>query len=458
MNSLRRGLGTVVAILVTIAVFGALPTIAEARVWTVRLDATVDGAPVAVQFDVDLADPNDSKTILLGRIPVTVSHTAERFSLSLNNTQGGECTTTVFASGTGAIQTGVGGSSASGPVTGGRVQSCGEGGVLLGYVEEYFYYYFSDIVTETVVSTPVYSTGSTVVLNAPIGGSFAATSAGATPAAQARNVTGPVSVKTPLGTGPLGAGSDLRAGVLVQTGPGGSAEIVFRDGTALSVAANTLLTLPPMPNPDAIPTLATLIGGTASIQSGGTSTPGTTHTGIKTAGVSVVPIGTQFTVQSSQTGGLHSSVIDVQSGSVDVTNRAGHVLRMLQGQRSVFEEQAPRVQLVLPVDGGAAVVGQTNTFAWTRYPGAASYLIEYTVFQSGFARANSPTVEHGPSTIGVFPGQFTDTSGLIEHARLLPTGLLPPGFHLRWRVFPLDAAGLVMPGATSSDAFLLIAQ
>ena len=456
-GTVGRLVRTVAMVLAGASALTATPPGADARVWSVRVEATLDGAPFQVQFDVELADPSGSATVSVGRVPVTVAHTADSFTLTLNTTLPGSCATTVFATATAPIQTGSGSSTASGPVTGGQVQSCGGGQVLLGYVYEYPYRIDSDYYGPPV-EVPVYAAGENVVLNSPISGSFAATSAGVVPAAQPRAVSGAVTVKTPLGSATLGLDSDLRSGVLVQTGADGNATLVFRDGAELTVAPNSQLTLPPLPDPTTPPSAVTLIKGKVSLRSDVAGSPGAPHTAVKTATVTIRPTGTEFSAEYSQPSTLSSTVVDVPRGTVEVTNRQGQQFTLIAGQRGVFEDFVPRVQLVLPVDRGALVIGRINTFTWTRFPGAAGYLIEYTVSRSGFARPNSPTVEYAPNTIGVFPGTFTEAAGLVEFSLPVAPGLVPPGFRLYWRVFPLNNAGQVLPGGTASDALLLIAQ
>ena len=53
-------------------------------------------------------------------------------------------------------------------------------------------------------------------------------------------------------------------------------------------------------------------------------------------------------------------------------------------------------------------------------------------------------------------GQFTDAEGIIEFQRLPPEGA--GGIRARWRVFPADEAGAILPGTTAMDSAVVFVQ
>lgn len=137
--------------------------------------------------------------------------------------------------------------------------------------------------------------------------------------------------------------------------------------------------------------------------------------------------------------------------------------------------------LVLPADHGSvrrSAGPPTRTrslLVWTVFPGAAGYLLEYAVSPTEtFGVANAATVERpgntvelrsGPGGVTIrLPGTSTalpvgpeiaevvtyrEADGLVQLEMALGT---PVGTQAFWRVFPLDASGAIVSGATASDA------
>jgi len=64
-------------------------------------------------------------------------------------------------------------------------------------------------------------------------------------------------------------------------------------------------------------------------------------------------------------------------------------------------------------------------------------------------------VEFPGQTIPVKPGAFSQAKDVVEFPVFVPVGVVPRGVSVVWRVFPLDEAGQILPGATASDAFQL---
>jgi hypothetical protein len=424
----------------------ASPPAAQARVWDLTLTGTVGSSPFQIPLQVDLADPVGSATVLVSGIPVTVSHTADSFSLSASITLSRGCLVTVFFSGQAPVASGTGNSLASGPLSGAMVESCASAGepVLLGTVV----YYLGD----SEILFPVYGPGpgQVVVLNTAIGGTFSAQAEGVVPAAEPQAVSGAVTLRTPFGSAALAPGADLSPGGLVQTGPDGTATIVFRDASQLVISPNSLVVLPPLPTPTSVPSLVDLVRGRARIT---TPVPdgGATHPGIQTPNVTVRPAGTDFSVDYAQPVTTGTATVTVQQGVAEVEDRLGQRFAVAAGQQRTFVDSVPRVITILPMEQGAVLPGRTNTFLWTRYPGSAAYLIEYTLSPFGFADPNGTAPEQPINTLFIRPGLFTEAQNLVELALPLSTGLAAPGTRVVWRVFPTDAAGAVVPGARASE-------
>lgn len=173
---------------------------------------------------------------------------------------------------------------------------------------------------------------------------------------------------------------------------------------------------------------------------------------VQTPIVTLRPTGTEFTTSYSQTGTLGSTVVSVQSGTVEVADRRGQRTTLSTGMQASFEDAVPRATTILPVDRGVVVGGQTQTFSWTALPGAAGYLFEYSLSPAGFVQPNPTAVESARQTLRVTPALFRETSGTVEFPLFVPPGVAPAGSRAHWRVFPADAEGLVLPSTTASDS------
>jgi hypothetical protein len=169
-------------------------------------------------------------------------------------------------------------------------------------------------------------------------------------------------------------------------------------------------------------------------------------------------IGTEFTTQYVQTGTAGSTVISVQTGTVDVTTRQGQIIRLTSGTQQSFDDLVARVSLLLPVDRGTVTRGSTNTFSWTSFAGAAAYLFEFTLSPSGFAQANPTAPEAGTIVAPIGSAFFTTTAGSVEIRIPVAASLAPAGTRVQWRVYPANAAGQVLTGTRASDASTAILQ
>ena len=173
---------------------------------------------------------------------------------------------------------------------------------------------------------------------------------------------------------------------------------------------------------------------------------------MQTATATLRPTGTEFTTRYTQTGAIGSTIVSIQSGVVEVTNRRGQLATLVAGANATFDDVVPRLILILPVHQGTVHEGRVNTFSWTTLPGVAGYLFEYTLSPTGFAAANSATVEDLRRAFRLVPPAITQIGQTVEFPLFIPVGLAPKGTRAEWRIFPVDAAGAFFPGATATDA------
>ena len=177
---------------------------------------------------------------------------------------------------------------------------------------------------------------------------------------------------------------------------------------------------------------------------------------VRTPVCNVADRGTEFSTEYSQVGLIGTATVEVQSGIVEVTDRNGNTTVLTAGQQLTITDSVPRVTLVMPVSGYSFIPGITNILSWTAFDGAEGYLLELAADPPGFSQPNSSTPEFPDQTALVMPGEFNQSDGLVEWPVLeLPNGL-PPGPQVQWRIFPVDAAGDILPGTTSSDAYILV--
>jgi len=274
-------------------------------------------------------------------------------------------------------------------------------------------------------------------------------------AGTALSVTGPVSTYN-INSGnnqPLTAGTPILTGTLIKTRGNGSASIEF--GTApsvVNVGPDTQFTVHSTSQFEAIFNHAK--GFLRLLLQRATMRTFSVRTTNAVDGVR----GTTLTSSYSQTGITGTTTTAVQTGTVDVTDRnTGITTVVTAGQSATGTGPVPRSALLLPVDTGEFLAGESNTFIWTAYPGASTYLAETTTSAAGFATPNAATPEFS-STALLMPGAFTLADGLIELPVTVPVGALPAGTQVYWRIFPADGAGNILAGTTASDAHVLTIQ
>jgi hypothetical protein len=282
----------------------------------------------------------------------------------------------------------------------------------------------------------------------PIGTGFGAAAGAAGEPARVEAVTGSVVLRTSQSAQSLVTGAGFAPGSLIQTGSDGTATLAFPDGTRLVVDPDTQVALLPPADPAIPETVLHQVRGALRH----TRDAGAGRYAVQTATATARPAGTVFSTQYSEAALTGSLVVTVQQGVVEVTDRLAQLTTLSAGAQGTFEDTVPRATLVLPVHRGSMVPGKSHTFVWTRFPGAAGYLIEYTLAAGGFVQRNPAAPEAPGNTLRLAPGAFSEAAGTVEFPLLIASGAIPAGTLVQWRVFPTDAAGAVLPGSTASDA------
>lgn len=164
--------------------------------------------------------------------------------------------------------------------------------------------------------------------------------------------------------------------------------------------------------------------------------------------------GTEFSTQYSEANGIGTTVVNVTEGQVEITRRDNSTVLLNPGQQMSFSGPVNRVNLLHPAHGNGIPQNATINFTWTAYPGASKYLFEATLYPTVLYPYNTTTIQNGSITMAVEPGQFSVQEGHVVWPLFIPANTLPLGQSLTWRIFPLNANGQLLSGATSSDTHL----
>lgn len=394
---------------------------AEASVWSLSIAGAVGGAPVTVPAHVTLPDPSGGVTVTSGGVPIIFSHTPDAFGMLINFTfQRANCLVTVNAGGSGSkIPTPSGGQIAQFPFTGNMNETC----------------------------TGTGSGGGSGSSDTPITGTVTAQNITGTSNSTLLQKIGRVDFLQPQGQQNLQPGQVVPENTHVATAPDSAVSFQHVDSSVTSLDANSRVAV----GEDRLD----LVTGVVRRQ----SAPGQTSAiKVVTPNVTIEEIGTAYNARYSQTGTIGTSVVTVDSGTAGVRNRAGQLTAVATGTQLTFEDVVPRLQLIIPTDQGEIIAGRVNTFTWTSFPGASNYLIEFTLSPNGFAVPNATVVENLLFTLRLPLGSFTEGSGITSFNFTVPTGVVSTGTRVRYRIFPANSSGQVLPGATATDANRLTVQ
>ena len=413
----------IVAALVMASVLAPLSA-AEASVWSLRIDGALGGFPINVPSQVTLPDPAGGITIITGGVPIIISHTSGSgsFGILINFAfQDASCNVTVSAGGSGPkMPTPSGGEIAQFPLTGNQNETCSGTG----------------------------SRGAAGSRDTPITGTVTAQNNTGTTNSTLLQKIGRVEFKTPEGQQQLQPGQVVPSNTFVATAPDSATTFQHVDNSLTGLAANTHIAVGEN-------RVDVVRGHVDRFVQPGQPSNVELHTGTTSR---IVHTATDYSVDYSQTGTDGRAVITVRSGTVEVTNRRGQRTSVAAGQQETFNDSVPRVLLIIPSDQGAVIAGRVNTFTWTSFPGSANYLIEFTLSANGFAVPNATTVENPVFTLRLPLGSFTEGSGITSFNFTVPTGVVPSGTRVRYRIFTANSSGQVLPGATASDANSITVQ
>lgn len=401
-----------------------------ASAWDLGIRASVGGVSTQGRIDrFGLPEPTGGATVPVAGLPVSVTRTTDRFLLSADSSfvDASGCRIRIVIQGSAPIQRSPAGALAAGPVAGTHSATC------------------------QPTTTPI--------LGAFVARSLDVT---ATPPTTVVAVAGTVLARTPAGIEDLLSGASLPAGRLIASLAAATAGLASPDGSQLDLSPRTAVTFVPPADGTAEEDLANVIRGTVRFRRGAEALS-SGRPRVSTPTAVIRPLGTDFTTTFTQMDLLGVTTVQVQAGIVEVTDRKGQLTTVTAGAEASFEDFVPRVSLILPVDGGSVQAGRVNTLSWLRFPGAAGYLIEYTLSPAGFSRPNSPEPEPPTAggagaavTIPIGGDQFTDAEGIIEFPLIPPEGA--GGIRAHWRVFPVDEAGAILPGTTASDSAVVFVQ
>ena len=418
------GVAAALAAAVTLSPAVGSPGGAAASNWVVGVAGTAGSAPFRALFEVDLGDPNGVAGVLVMGVPVVVSHTPSTFSLSASlNGAVGACTEALSATGTAPVQIGNDRAVATGSLAGSGVLDCPRAG------------------TPTPFS---------------ISGAFTARTLDIT-AIQPATVdaaSGTAEVVTHRGRFTATPGLVVAPGALIRTGADGTLTLRFSEGSLLVFGRSTVAAYQ---KASALQTTVHHLKGRLRhvVSRSGPFVPSYR---VVTATATIDARGTAFVTDHSEAALVGTTVVSVEEGTVDVSTRRQQLTALAAGLQTSVTDAVPRVSPVLPVDGGSLLQGQSVEFSWTAFAGAAGYLFEFTLGPSGFVTANPVAVE-SPGSLMVFSaGTFSEADGIVTAVVPVPDGLVPAGAVAQWRVFPVDTAGQILPGATASDASVVILQ
>jgi len=263
------------------------------------------------------------------------------------------------------------------------------------------------------------------------------------PAAEIQSATGQSFSITPVEAEILTSSSTISDIGALLTLEDSSSTIIRDDGSVLEVKQQSVVTL----NPESI----TLIRGEV------TATVGC-HFKVITALAEITSCPTTqksadaatFTTNYSSDGLNGTLTISVETGTVDVKDRNGKVFTLTAGQEKTIYNQVFRTSWVMPIDDDKLYGGENNFLVWTKYPEAATYMMELNLPNPVFSEENASTPEFLKQAIPLPDASYIEFEGLILLMIPLPRGA--DGIVIEMRIFALDAAGNIIGESVSSDS------
>jgi hypothetical protein len=158
--------------------------------------------------------------------------------------------------------------------------------------------------------------------------------------------------------------------------------------------------------------------------------------------------GTEFSTEYQQDQGTGVLTVDVTSGTVVVTDQDNNEVMLQAGQDYSLSASTNRTSWVQPADGGIFYGGIENILAWTSYPDAAQYILEYNFPNPVFSEENSNVPEYIQQSIEITPDLFSVWENLVIFPIILPD--LPETL-VEVRIYALDQQGNVLSSSVSSD-------
>lgn len=291
--------------------------------------------------------------------------------------------------------------------------------------------------------------GSSFTQSLAITGSFIAQTMGSVSSTAV--VTGEVEIITPQGTTFTSSNFTAVPGMEIRTGPNDRVQITFPDGSKIDMG----------PNASFIFETDDQSKGFSGFLRKGKAVfdvlfnPGRRYR-VRTPIACACVRGTNFSVEYQESNLTGALTVVVNEGVVDIEERNSVITQVSAGQQRSITREVNRVTTVLPADSSDFLLGRSNFFSWTAYPGAAGYLLEAIVSPPGFFQANATAVQAG--SVIITPMGLFESDGVVDWSLFVGAGGVPAGTVVQWRIFPLDVTGQLIPGATSSDAVTFTVQ
>jgi len=157
---------------------------------------------------------------------------------------------------------------------------------------------------------------------------------------------------------------------------------------------------------------------------------------------------THFNTEYQEQAGQGSLTVTVDSGSVVVRNKNGEETTLQAGAEYGLTANPNKTTWVQPADGGVFYGGIENILAWTAYPEASQYILEYNFPNPIFSEENPNVPEYLQQSINITPELFSVWENLVIFPIVLPD--LPETL-VEVRIYAIDQQGNIISSTVSSD-------
>ncbi len=156
-----------------------------------------------------------------------------------------------------------------------------------------------------------------------------------------------------------------------------------------------------------------------------------------------------FMTAVSQTDTQTQIDLQVYLGQVKITNNKGLSQLVSAGETFSLQQPISRSNIVLPVNNGYLYTEKNNFLAWTAYPGADTYVLEFTL-PGSFSSDNVSAYEFEQQLVRFNAENLTHYGNILVTPAIFFTRDLR-NQKLDIRIFAADAEGNILPNSVSSD-------